>query len=75
MEKKSKELKTQDFISSDILSKDFRKLGLLTKVSNSRFFSRNFFSGEFLTEISRLYDVQSYRVHFVHCVHCTGFIP
>ena len=46
--KKSQESKTQDFISSDIFSKDLRKFGFFSKVLFPGFFSINFFHGTFL---------------------------
>ena len=41
-EHKFQESKPQDFISSEILSEDFRKLGILNKVFISRFFQKLF---------------------------------
>ena len=42
-EKTSLESKTQDFISSDIFTKDLRKFGLFSKVFISKFFFQKLF--------------------------------
>ena len=48
-QKKFQESKTQDFISSDIFSKDLRKFWHFSKVFISRFFFKKLFSRDFLT--------------------------
>jgi len=50
--KKSQESKTQDVISSDIFSKDFRKFWLFSNVFISRFFPETFFPGTFIHRFS-----------------------
>ena len=49
--KKSQESKTQDFISSDIFSKDQRKFGLFLLSFYFQVFFQNLFSRDFLTQI------------------------
>ena len=84
-EKNSQESKTQDCISSDILSQDFRKLGIFAEVFNSRFFIQKlFFPVTFFLRFVyfQYYIVQVYGYHgpliqgyILNLLHSSGSLP